>query len=79
MLNELRLVDQVERAHTDRPYCECGRDTVTTYRDGAMWLECAIVGEPIEGRIHRLWNVVSAPGHVHNVIAEVPAPQALAA
>ncbi len=79
MLNELSLVDLVERAHADRPHCECGRETVTTYRAGAMWLECAIVSEPIEGRIQRLWNAVSAPGHVHTVIAEIPAPQALAA
>ena len=79
MLNELRLVDRIERAHTERPYCECGRQTVTTYRDGQMWLECEIVHEPIEGRIQRLWNAVSAPGHVHSVIAEVPEPQLRAA
>jgi len=79
MLNELRLVDAVERAHGDRPYCVCGRETITIYRDGAMWLECAIVREPVDGRIHRLWNAVSAPGHVHQLIAEVPVPEAIAA
>ena len=79
MLNELRLVDTIERAHTDRPYCECGRPTVTVYRDGQMWLECAIVHEPMDGRIQRLWNAVSAPAHVHRVIADVPAPQLRAA
>jgi hypothetical protein len=79
MLNELRLVDTIERAHTERPYCECGRETITSYRDGAMWLECSIVREPIDGRIQRLWNAVSAPGHVHQLIADVPAAQALAA
>jgi hypothetical protein len=79
MLNELRLVDLVERAYADRPYCECGRQTVTTYRGGAMWLECAIVREPIQNRLHRMWNVVTEPGHVHSVIAEIPQPEALAA
>ncbi len=79
MLNELRLVEMIERAYSDRPYCECGRGTVTTYRDGQMWLECAIVAEPIEGRIQRLWNAVSEPGHVHQTIVEVPAPELLAA
>jgi hypothetical protein len=79
MLDELRLVDLVERAYADRPYCECGRETVTTYRDGAVWLECAVTAEPHENRLHRMWNVVTAPGHVHLRIAEVPVADALAA
>ena len=79
MLNELRLVDQVERAHELRPYCECGRETVSTCRDGAMWLECASVHEPIENRLQRMWNVVTTPGHVSSVIAQVPEPEGLAA
>ena len=79
MLNELRIVDQIERVHSDRPYCECGRETVTTYRDGAIWLECASAHEPIGNRLQRMWNVVTTPGHVSSVIAAVPAPEALAA
>lgn len=79
MLNELRLVDQIERAHADHPYCECGRQTITIYRDGSMWLECQIVGEPVENRIQRVWNAISAPGHVHQEIVAVPAPAHVAA
>ena len=79
MLNELRLVDRIEQVHGDRPYCVCGRETVTVYRDGAIWLECAIVHEPAGSRIQRVWNVVSGPGHIHELIAAVPAPEALAA
>ena len=79
MLNEASLVDTIERAHTDRPYCVCGRQTVTIYRDGSIWLECEVVHEPIEGRVARLWSVVTEPGHVHMQIAEVPAPESLAA
>jgi hypothetical protein len=79
MLSELRLVDRIERIHGDRPYCDCGRETITVYRAGAMWLECAILNEPVEGRIQRLWNAVTAPGHVHELIANVPAPETLAA
>ena len=79
MLNELSLIDLIDRTHSDRPHCDCGRSTMIIYRDGAMWLECEIVTEPLEGRIHRLWNAVSAPGHVHSMIVEVPAPETLAA
>ena len=79
MLTELRLVDQIERAHADQPYCECGRPTTTVYRDGSMWLECQIVGEPAESRIQRLWSAIGTPTHVHEQIVEVPAPARLAA
>lgn len=75
MLNEASLVDRIERAQTDRPYCGCGGETVISYRAGAMWLECDIVGEPIEGRIQRVWNAISAPEHVRQLIVEVPAPK----
>jgi hypothetical protein len=78
MLNEQSVVDRIERARTDRPYC--GRTTTTVYRQGAVWLECAVVAEPVGGRARRLWSVVTDPGHVHAKIADVPPPpQALAA
>ena len=79
MLNELRLVDRIERVHGERPYCVCGRETTTLYRDGAIWLECSIVNEPAANRIQRIWNSVSDPGHVHELIADVPVPEAFAA
>ena len=79
MLNELRLVDRIERAYRDRPFCECGRQTMTIYRDGSMWLECQVVQEPRVNRLERLWNAVGAPGHVHQEIAQVPDPARSAA
>ena len=79
MLNEASLVDKIERAHSDHPYCECGRETITAYRDGAMWLDCQVVGEPVENRLLRLWNEITGPGHVHEQIVEVPHPGRLAA
>ena len=79
MLNEWSLVDRIERAHNARPSCDCGRKTTTIYRDGAMWLECAIVTKPISTRAHRLWAAVTDPAHVHEKIVKVPAPGRLAA
>jgi hypothetical protein len=79
MLNNRSIVDAIENAHRDRPYCECGRDTVTVYRAGAMWLECAVINEPLGNRVSRIWNVMTDPGHVHQLIAELPAPEYQAA
>jgi hypothetical protein len=79
MLYEASLVDRIERAHIERPHCECGRETVTTYRDGTLWLECVALSEAVDGRIHRLWNAIASPAHVRTVIAEVTAPEVRAA
>jgi len=79
MLNDRSIVDMIEKTHTDRPYCDCGRPTTTAYRDGAIWLECTVVDEPLGGRIARLWNVVTDPGHVHRLIVEVPTSESQAA
>ncbi len=79
MLNERSVVDLIERAFADRPYCDCGRSAITTYRDGAMWLECSIVDEPAGNRVNRLWNALTEPGHVHAKIVDVPTPELAAA
>jgi|tagenome__1003787_1003787.scaffolds.fasta_scaffold20699904_2 hypothetical protein len=79
MLNEQSVIDRIERAQTERPHCDCGRTTTTVYREGAIWLECAVVTEPVGGRARRLWTVVTDPGHVHAKVVDVPAPQEFAA
>jgi hypothetical protein len=79
MLNERSIVDRIERAQSDRPYCECGRHTVTGYRDGAVWLDCSIIEEPPTGRVVGLWNTLTARGHVHSLIVELWLPEQLAA
>jgi hypothetical protein len=79
MLSKYSIVDTIEKAHSDRPYCPCGRDTILVYRTGAMWLECEITGEPVGGRVARMWSAVTVPSHVHQSIVEVPAPEYQAA
>ena len=74
MLNERSIVDTIERAHSDRPYCGCGRDNILVYRAGAMWLECEIVREPVGNRVSRMWTAVTDPSHVHQSIVDVPPP-----
>lgn len=79
MLDERTIVDTVERTHSDRPYCECGRANIIVYRAGAMWLECDVTNEPLGGRVARLWSAVTDAGHVHHRIVEVPPPEFQAA
>lgn len=79
MLNELSVVDRIERAHGLRPYCDCGRETIVVYRDGTVWLECAAIHEPVENRIVRIWKAVTPLPHVSEPIAEIDTPEELAA
>lgn len=64
------IIDTIERAQTVRPFCTCGRHTIVTYRDGAMWLECSITSE--SNGLRRLFAGVFAPQHVHERIVDLP-------
>lgn len=79
MLNEQSIVDRIELARSRQPFCGCGRHTVTTYRDGAVWLDCAIVNEPLYGRAKQLWMAITDGQHIHRLIVDVPEPDQQAA
>lgn len=76
MIDNSRLVDMIERANDARPVCYCGRHTTPVWRDGAVWLECASLSDPREGRLGRVWAAVTAPTHTHERIVDVPPPAA---
>jgi len=65
------VVHRIERAHSERPYCDCGRETTVVYRDAVIWLECATVHEPVESTIKRVWNAVAGDSHVREAIVEI--------
>jgi hypothetical protein len=72
MINNSQIVDMIERANDAHPFCACGRYTTPVWRDGAVWLECASVTEPHEGRIRRTWAALTAHIHTHERIVDVP-------
>jgi hypothetical protein len=73
MTNDRQLVDMIERANDDQPFCACGWHTTPVWRDGAIWLECASLSEKHEGRLARLVAAASARIHAHVRIVDVPA------
>ena len=77
--NTRAIVDRIERAHSSRPYCACGRHTTPIYRDGAVWLDCSVLLEPIDGRLRRWVGRLGEPKHVHAWISDVPPPVELEA
>lgn len=72
MKNNGQIVDMIERANDAQPFCACGRYTTPVWRDGTVWLECASVNEPHEGRIRRAWAALTAHIHTHERIVDVP-------
>jgi hypothetical protein len=71
MNHDCQLVDLIERANDARPYCPCGRPTEPVYRDGALWLDCRALHERPEGRVRRLFAVLTEGPHLHQWLADV--------
>jgi hypothetical protein len=76
MTNDRQIVELIERASDAEPMCPCGRHTTPEWRDGAVWLECASLGEPHEGRLARIVAALTAPAHTRHRIVDVPAMSA---
>ncbi len=72
MIENRQIVETIERANDAQPFCPCGSHTMPVWRDGAVWLECASLTEPREGRLQRVLAAVTAPAHVHQRIVDVP-------
>jgi hypothetical protein len=70
---DLRVLDIIDRALRDRPFCSCGRHATAVWRDGAVWLECSFVIEPADSPWRRLRATLSKPMHLHAPLIEVPA------
>jgi hypothetical protein len=79
MTDDTQIVDLIERATSDQPFCACGRHTSAVWRSGIVWLECASFRETGRGRVARLLAGATAPVHVRRPIVEAPAPTANAA
>ena len=73
MINNSEIVDIIERTNDARPFCSCGWHTTPVWRDGAVWLECASLQEPHEGRLARIVAAATSRIHIHERIVDVPA------
>ncbi len=76
MITDSHIVDMIERANDARPFCSCGWHTMPVWRDGAVWLECASLSQPPEGRLARLLRATTARVHTHELIVDVPSAPA---
>ncbi len=72
MIQNRQIVAMIERANDAQPNCPCGRHTTPVWRDGVVWLECASINEPHDGRIRRALAALTAQVHTHEWIVDAP-------
>jgi hypothetical protein len=72
MSHDTQIIDLIERATDARPYCSCGSHTTPVWRDGVVWLECAMISHPDGAAWRRLFASATSAWHVHVPIVEVP-------
>ncbi len=47
MFTKFQVLDRIEQAQTDTPYCKtCGQPTTIAERDDVLWIECSTLSEP---------------------------------
>jgi hypothetical protein len=74
MNNNRQIVDMIERANDDQPFCTCGRHTTPVEHEGVIWLECASLDEPRRGRLGRILAALAAPSQTRVRVVDVPSP-----
>ena len=57
MITDSMTVDMIERGIDNHPLCQCGRTTTAVVHGDTMWVECTLLGLPIE---HRFYLVIGA-------------------
>ena len=69
MIPNARALERIESAERENPVCVCGRHTVATARNGAIWLECASLAEA-RGMLERVMSLDLAIGHTRQLIID---------
>jgi hypothetical protein len=68
----LGMLERIERAERETPFCDCGEPSVPVERDGVIWLSCRTHTQP-SSLLRRVLTLDF--GHVARRIAE-PDPAA---
>ncbi len=68
-----RILERIEDAERDLPFCEqCGRPTTVAERERTLFLECPTVDEP-RSLLSSILRLDFASLHTNRLIAELPA------
>jgi len=76
MIDNWSVLDRIEHAERETPFCPCGQPTSPAARPDGIWLECVSLRSPAGSRIGRLLSALATPGHTRKMIAETVAQAA---
>lgn len=64
-----RMLQLIEDAMRNDPYCACGSLMTVDAQDDTLWLECPSFTQPSTGRLGWLWGGIRSALHEREVIA----------
>jgi hypothetical protein len=70
MIDNWSVLDRVEHAERQTPFCACGQPMSPAARPDGIWLECVSLRAPDGSRIGRFLSALAAPGHTSRLIVE---------
>ncbi len=71
MIDNWKVLDRIERAEQETPFCYCGEPMSPVAKPDGIWIECVSRLNPDESRLGRLRSVLTAGGHTSRQIVEL--------
>jgi hypothetical protein len=63
MIDHWTVLDSIEHAERETPFCACGQPMSPTAKSDGIWLECVSLAEGDRNRFGRLFSALGAYGH----------------
>jgi hypothetical protein len=66
-----RIVELIERAERETPFCDCGEPAAAVAQDRQIWLSCTAHQNPAEGStLRRLLATLASTGHTRKLLVD---------
>jgi hypothetical protein len=65
-----RIVELIERAERETPFCDCGEPAAAVARDRQIWLSCTRHQGASEGTLRRVIASLTSAGHTRKLLVD---------
>jgi hypothetical protein len=65
-----RIVELIERAERETPFCDCGRPMAATAEDRGIWLRCTAHQHVSGGPVRRFIATLASAGHTPELLID---------
>lgn len=70
MIDNWNVLDRIEHAERETPFCICGQPMVPAARNNGLWLECSTLTPSGSGLVGRWKSALATSGHYRRLIVE---------